>query len=43
MDLTAGAVKGATTPAGTPPEVVEYLSSTLKKVCDDKDFQGMMT
>lgn len=42
MDLTSGVVKGAAAPAGTPPEVVEYLSSTLKRVCDNKDFKKMM-
>ena len=40
---TWGSVKGVAVPNGTPPEIVEYLASTLKKVCDDKDFQEMMT
>jgi len=40
---TWGSVKGVAVPNGTPPEIVEYLASTLKKVCEDKDFQKMMT
>jgi len=40
---TWGSVKGVGVPNGTPPEIVEYLDSTLKKICDDKDFQEMMT
>lgn len=39
---TWGSVKGVATPNGTPPEVVEYLSSTLKKVCEDKEFKKIM-
>ncbi len=35
---TWGSVKGVAVPNGTPPEIVEYLSSTLKKVCEDKEF-----
>ena len=39
---TWGSVKGVAVPLGTPPEVIEYLSSTLKKVCEDKDFKKTM-
>ena len=39
---TWGSVKGVGVPNGTPPETVQYLESTLKKVCDDKDFQETM-
>jgi tripartite-type tricarboxylate transporter receptor subunit TctC len=39
---TWGSVKGVAVPNGTPPEIVEYLASTLKKVCEDKDFQETM-
>jgi tripartite-type tricarboxylate transporter receptor subunit TctC len=39
---TWGSVKGVAAPLGTPPEVIEYLSSTLKKVCEDKDFKEIM-
>jgi tripartite-type tricarboxylate transporter receptor subunit TctC len=39
---TWGSVKGVAVPAGTPPEIIEYLSSTLKKVCEDKEFKKTM-
>jgi len=39
---TWGSVKGVAAPLGTPPEVIEYLSSTLKKVCEDKEFKKIM-
>jgi tripartite-type tricarboxylate transporter receptor subunit TctC len=39
---TWGSVKGVAVPVGTPPEIVEYLSSTLKKVCEDEDFKKTM-
>ena len=39
---TWGSIKGVAVPAGTPPEIIEYLSSTLKKVCEDKDFKKLM-
>ncbi len=39
---TWGSVKGVAAPKGTAPEVVEYLSSTLKKVCEDSDFKKTM-
>jgi len=37
-----GSVKGVAAPLNTPPEIIEYLSSTLKKVCEDKDFKKIM-
>lgn len=40
--ITWGSVKGVAVPAGTPPEVIEYLASTLKKVCDDAGFKKAM-
>jgi tripartite-type tricarboxylate transporter receptor subunit TctC len=39
---TWGSIKGVAVPAGTPPEIIEYLSSTLKKVCEDKEFKKAM-
>jgi len=39
---TWGSVKGVAAPLGTPPEIIEYLSSTLKKVCEDKEFKKIM-
>ena len=39
---TWGSVKGVAVANGTPPEIVEYLSSTLKKVCEDADFKATM-
>ena len=39
---TWGSVKGVATPNGTPPEVVEYLAATLKKVCEDEEFKKTM-
>jgi len=39
---TWGSVKGVAVPNGTPPEVVEYLASTLKKVCEDPGFKKTM-
>ncbi len=39
---TWGSVKGVAVPNGTPPEIVEYLSSTLKKVCEDAEFKKTM-
>jgi len=39
---TWGSVKGVAVPNGTPPEVVEYLASTLKKVCEDAGFKKTM-
>jgi tripartite-type tricarboxylate transporter receptor subunit TctC len=39
---TWGSVKGVAVPLGTPPEIIEYLASTLKKVCDDAEFKKTM-
>lgn len=39
---TWGSVKGVAAPLGTPPEIIEYLSSTLKKVCEDPEFKKAM-
>ncbi len=39
---TWGSVKGVAVPLGTPPEIIAYLESTLKKVCEDKDFKKTM-
>jgi len=39
---TWGSVKGVAVPNGTPPDVVQYLSSTLKRVCEDADFKAAM-
>lgn len=39
---TWGSVKGVAAPNGTPPEVIEYLASTLKKVCEDEEFKATM-
>ncbi|MCE5265897.1 MAG: tripartite tricarboxylate transporter substrate binding protein [Deltaproteobacteria bacterium] len=40
--VTWGSVKGVAAPAATPPEVVEYLASTLKKVSEDPGFKKAM-
>ena len=40
--VTWGSVKGVAAPAATPPEVIEYLASTLKKVSEDPDFKKSM-
>ncbi len=40
--VTWGSVKGVAVPAATPPEVIQYLASTLKKVCEDKEFKKAM-
>jgi tripartite-type tricarboxylate transporter receptor subunit TctC len=40
--ITWGSVKGVAAPAATPPVVIEYLASTLKKVSEDKDFKKSM-
>jgi tripartite-type tricarboxylate transporter receptor subunit TctC len=39
---TWGSVKGVAVPLNTPPEIIEYIASTLKKVCEDKDFKKTM-
>jgi tripartite-type tricarboxylate transporter receptor subunit TctC len=37
-----GAVMGFAAPAATPPEVIEYISATLKKVSEDAEFKQIM-
>ncbi len=39
---TWGSIKGFAVPAGTPQEVIGYLETTLKKVCEDAEFKKMM-
>ena len=39
---TWGSVKGVAVPNGTPPEIVEYLASTIKKISEDKEYQKAM-
>ncbi len=39
---TWGSVKGVGAPAGTPKEVVVYLETTLKKICEDPEFKKTM-
>jgi tripartite-type tricarboxylate transporter receptor subunit TctC len=40
--ITWGSVKGVAVPAATPPEVIGYIASTLKKVSEDKDYKKAM-
>jgi tripartite-type tricarboxylate transporter receptor subunit TctC len=39
---TWGSVKGIGAPAATPKEIVAYLETTLKKVCEDAEFKKIM-
>jgi tripartite-type tricarboxylate transporter receptor subunit TctC len=39
---TWGSVKGVAAPAGTPKEVIQYISSTLKKVSADAEYKKIM-
>jgi len=39
---TWGSIKGVAAPAGTPKETLEYLETTLKKVCEDPEFKKIM-
>ena len=39
---TWGSIKGIAAPAATPKDVVEYLYTTFKKVCDDPEFKKIM-
>jgi tripartite-type tricarboxylate transporter receptor subunit TctC len=39
---TWGSIKGLAAPAGTSKEVVSYLESTVKKICDDPEFKTTM-
>jgi tripartite-type tricarboxylate transporter receptor subunit TctC len=40
--ITWGSVKGVAVPAATPPEVIEYLAATLKKVSEDPGYKKAM-
>ena len=39
---TWGSVKGVAVPNGTPPEIIEYLASTLKKISEDPGYKKAM-
>jgi len=39
---TWGTVKGVAVPNGTPPEIIEYLATTLKKVSEDAEYKKAM-
>ena len=39
---TWGSIKGVAAPAGTPKEVVKYIEDTIKKICNDAEFQKTM-
>ncbi len=39
---TWGSIKGLAVPVGTPKEVITYLETTLKKVCEDAEFKKIM-
>lgn len=39
---TWGSIKGVAAPAGIPKETLEYLETTLKKVCEDAEFKKIM-
>jgi tripartite-type tricarboxylate transporter receptor subunit TctC len=39
---TWGSIKGVAVPNGTPPEIVEYIASTLKKVSEDPGYKKAM-
>jgi tripartite-type tricarboxylate transporter receptor subunit TctC len=39
---TWGSIKGVAAPAATPKEVVAYLDTTFKKVCEDAEFKKIM-
>jgi tripartite-type tricarboxylate transporter receptor subunit TctC len=39
---TWGSIKGVAAPAGTPPEVVREIEATIRKVCEDAEFQKTM-
>ncbi|MDX9822651.1 MAG: tripartite tricarboxylate transporter substrate binding protein [Syntrophales bacterium] len=39
---TWGSVKGVAMPLGTPPEIIAYMSSTLKKITEDAEFKKAM-
>ena len=39
---TWGSVKGVAVPNGTPPEIIEYIASTLKKISEDPGYKKAM-
>ena len=39
---TWGSIKGVAAPAGTPKEVVKYIEGTIRKICNDPEFQKTM-
>ncbi|PIV00742.1 MAG: hypothetical protein CO013_13905 [Syntrophobacterales bacterium CG_4_8_14_3_um_filter_58_8] len=39
---TWGSVKGVAVPNGTPPEIIEYIASTLKKISEDPAYKKAM-
>jgi tripartite-type tricarboxylate transporter receptor subunit TctC len=39
---TWGSIKGVAAPAATPKEVINYIDTTLGKVCADPEFQKIM-
>ncbi|HET6490282.1 MAG TPA: tripartite tricarboxylate transporter substrate binding protein [Syntrophales bacterium] len=39
---TWGSIKGVAAPAGTPADVVKYIESTIRKICNDPDFKKTM-
>jgi tripartite-type tricarboxylate transporter receptor subunit TctC len=39
---TWGSVKGVAVPNGTPPEIIEYIASTLKKISQDPEYKKAM-
>jgi tripartite-type tricarboxylate transporter receptor subunit TctC len=39
---TWGSVKGVAVPNGTPPEIIEYIASTLKKISEDPEYKKAM-
>jgi tripartite-type tricarboxylate transporter receptor subunit TctC len=39
---TWGSIKGVAAPAGTPKEVVKDIEATIKKICEDPEFQKTM-
>ena len=39
---TWGSVSGVAVPNGTPPEIIEYIASTLKKISEDPEYKKTM-
>ena len=40
--MTVGSVKAMAAPKGTPPEILQYLTDRLKKLCEDPEFVKAM-